>query len=85
MSDRRKTLAELILEEPLVFARTSKILDELLWLPEIFASRCSWKLIFCMYHLAVHAEWRGRGIAKELVQQTVEVSDPWRGHSCQVA
>ncbi len=60
---------------PKAHALIMYLFDEALWPPDIFHKYPGHSKIFDFFALGTLPEYRGRGIAKELVNQALKVSD----------
>ncbi len=69
----RKSLAELLAEFPEAHAYLTYVIDRVQWPADVFDNNPDLHRILELYGLAVLPEYRHRGIATELVRQSLKV------------
>jgi len=70
----RDSLDFLLEKYPVDYARLMWVLDEVAWPLDVFNLHPEDNKIYDMFALCVHPDFRGKGIAKQLVVQAFKVS-----------
>ncbi len=72
--ERKETMQELLSQYPKAHALIMYLFDEALWPPDVFRRYPGHEKVFDFFALGTRPEYRGRGIAKELVRQAIKVA-----------